>query len=218
MVVTNYLLTGMILQVGNNKNLAKLWFLASPVEILVAYISNSTKLKRSKVLGEHLLVGGWTTPLVKLDHVPKLRGENKKHLSCHHRVYDLPWKTKGKNYLLGPCVLHHQDRAPPKGRNGSKSVFKVLRSLRKMPMAPTKNNSYLRLPNTLWVFGPQKPQEVFGRLLQRTSVVGPSFDRRDPYRSHSSKDSYASSMRIGVSLLRVLENSLEMAVFPGGIE
>ena len=48
--------------------------------------------------------------------------------------------------------------------------------------------------------------------------MGPSFDKRDPYRSHSSKDSYAISMRIG--LLRVLENFenfLEMAVFPGDI-
>ncbi len=34
------------------------------------------------------LVGGWTTPLknmlVKMDHFPNFRGENKKYLSCHH--------------------------------------------------------------------------------------------------------------------------------------
>ena len=34
------------------------------------------------------LVGGWTNPaekmLVKLDHLPRDRGENKKYLSCHH--------------------------------------------------------------------------------------------------------------------------------------
>ncbi len=36
------------------------------------------------------LVGGWTTQLknmlVKLDHFPRDRGENKKYLSCHHLV------------------------------------------------------------------------------------------------------------------------------------
>ena len=36
------------------------------------------------------IVGGWTNQiekiLVKLDHLPRVRGENKKYLSCHHLV------------------------------------------------------------------------------------------------------------------------------------
>ncbi len=59
------------------------------------------------------LVGGWTTPivknmLVKWDHFPRDRGENKKYVSCHHLVLHIistaaRWIPESKNISTPSC-------------------------------------------------------------------------------------------------------------------
>ena len=61
--------------------------------------------------------------LVKSDHFPRDRGENKKYLSCHHLVFDL----KQKNRLTSVCQILQNRKIAAfdffSGKNGGKPNF-----------------------------------------------------------------------------------------------